>query len=298
MKVLLLGAGGQLGQTLCGTLPGVGQVVALDRRQADFAQPGRLAELVRHHAPAVVVNAAAYTAVDKAEAEPELAQRVNACAPAELAAAVAQTGAWLIHYSTDYVFDGEKASAYVEDDETNPLGVYGRSKRDGERAIAATGARHLIFRTSWVHGPTGNTFASKILALARTREALTVISDQIGAATSTDLIAEVTGRAISMIAGQAPPPQGLYHLASAGSGSWHDHACYIVEQAIAAGVALKVGPEGIAPVPSSAYATAAPRPRNSRLDTAKLRAAFGIEPPDWRQALHPTLEHLFRASGG
>jgi dTDP-4-dehydrorhamnose reductase len=294
MKVLLLGAAGQLGQTLCAALPGVGQVVALDRRQADFAHQGRLADLVRQHAPDVVVNAAAYTAVDKAEAEPELAHRVNAGAPAELAAAVAETGGWLIHYSTDYVFDGTKASPYIEEDETNPLGAYGRSKRDGERAIAAACPQHLVFRTSWVHGPAGNTFASKILALARTREALTVVSDQIGAATSTDLIAEVTGRAISMIAdGRAASP-GLYHLASAGAGSWHDHACYIVEQALAAGLDLKVRPESIAPVPSSAYATAAPRPHNSRLDTARLRAAFGIEPPDWRQALQPTLAHLFR----
>ncbi len=294
MKVLLLGAAGQLGQTLCGTLPAVGQVVALDRRQADFAQPGRLAELVAHHAPAVVVNAAAYTAVDKAEAEPELAFRVNEGAPAELAAAATEAGAWLIHYSTDYVFDGEKPGAYVEEDATNPLGVYGRSKRDGERAIAGACPQHLVFRTSWVHGPAGNTFASKILALARTREALTVVSDQIGAATSTDLIAEVTAQAIRMIAAGRPAAAGLYHLASSGAGSWHDHACYIVEQALAAGLDLKVRPENIAPVPSSAYATAAPRPRNSRLDTARLRAAFGIAPPDWREALGPTLAHLFR----
>ena len=298
MKVLLLGATGQLGQTLCGTLPAVGELVALDRRQADFTQVGRLADFVRHHAPAVVVNAAAYTAVDKAEAEPDVARRVNEQAPAELAAAAAEVGAWLIHYSTDYVFDGEKPSPYAEEDETNPLGVYGRTKRDGERAIAAACERHLIFRTSWVHGPAGNTFASKILALAQTREALTVVSDQIGAATSTDLIAEVTGRAISMIAGQTPASPGLYHLASSGAGSWHDHACYIVEQALAAGLEIKARPENIAPVPSSAYATAAPRPRNSRLDTAKLRAAFGIELPDWREALRPTLDHLFRDSRG
>lgn len=293
MKLLLLGRDGQVGTALQKVLPGVGDLVALGREGADFEVPGRLAEIVKRERPDVIVNAAAHTAVDKAESEPERATRINAGAVAELAKAAAEVDALLVHYSTDYVFDGSGTRPWREDDATNPLSIYGRSKREGELAIAASGARHYVFRTSWVHAPGGNNFIAKILRAARDRDELKVIDDQVGAPTSAMLIADVTVRALHALAEGRPAPEGIHHLAAAGETSWNGYARLAIATAIARGVALKTTPERVLPVPSSAFATAAQRPLNSRLDTSRLRAALGITLPHWQDDVRPTLDAVF-----
>jgi dTDP-4-dehydrorhamnose reductase len=292
MKLLILGRDGQVGTALTQVLAPLGEIVAYGREGADFAQPERLGELVRRERPDVVVNAAAYTAVDKAESEPELARLVNAKGPAALARAAAETGAWLIHYSTDYVFDGEKPAPYVEDDATAPLSVYGATKRDGEVAIGASGGRHLIFRTSWVHAPGRNNFIAKMLSLAQSREELRVIDDQIGAPTSARLIAEVTRRAIEQMARERPLATGVYHLTAMGETSWNGYARFVIGEALRRGVTLRATPERVLPVPTSAFPTPAHRPYNSRLSTHKLRAALGIELPDWQADVLGTLDTI------
>lgn len=292
MRLLVLGRDGQVGTALTQLLAPLGTIVALGRDGADLAQPERLAAIVDREQPDVIVNAGAYTAVDKAESEPELAQLVNAGAPGALARAAAGRGAWLIHYSTDYVFDGEKPAPYVEDDATGPLNVYGATKRAGELAIAEAGAKHLIFRTSWVHAPGRNNFVAKILGLAQSRDELKVIDDQIGAPTSARLIAEVTARAVEQIARDRPVASGIYHLAASGETSWHGYASYVIGEARKRGVALKVTPDRVLPVPSSAFPSPAQRPHNSRLSTHKLRTALGIDLPDWQTDVMGTLDTL------
>lgn len=292
MRLLILGRDGQVGTALTQLLAPLGTVVALGRDGADLAQPERLATIVDREQPDVIVNAGAYTAVDKAESEPELAQLVNADGPGALARAVAKRGAWLIHYSTDYVFDGEKPAPYVEDDATRPLNVYGATKRAGELAIAEVGAKHLIFRTSWVHAPGRGNFIAKILGLAQSRDELKVIDDQIGAPTSARLIADVTARAVVQIARGRPLTSGIYHLAAAGETSWHGYASYVIGEALKRGVTLKVALDRVLPVPSSAFPSPARRPHNSRLSTHKLRSALGIELPDWQADVMGTLDTL------
>lgn len=292
MRLLILGRDGQVGTALAQLLAPLGTVVALGRDGADLAQPERLATIVDREQPDVIVNAGAYTAVDKAESEPELAQLVNADGPGALARAVAKRGAWLIHYSTDYVFDGEKPAPYVEDDATRPLNVYGATKRAGELAIAEVGAKHLIFRTSWVHAPGRGNFIAKILGLAQSRDELKVIDDQIGAPTSARLIADVTARAVVQIARGRPLTSGIYHLAAAGETSWHGYASYVIGEALKRGVTLKVALDRVLPVPSSAFPSPARRPHNSRLSTHKLRSALGIELPDWQADVMGTLDTL------
>jgi dTDP-4-dehydrorhamnose reductase len=292
MKLLLLGRDGQVGTALTQLLAPLGEIVALGRDGADLSQPDRLAAIVQRERPDVIVNAAAYTAVDKAESEPELARLVNADAPAALAQVAAETGAWLIHYSTDYVFDGKKSEPYVEDDATAPLNVYGATKRAGEVAIGDVGGKHLIFRTSWVHAPGRSSFAAKILTLAQSRDELKVIDDQIGAPTSARMIAEITRRALEQIERGRPLDSGIYHLAAAGETSWHGYASYVVGEALKRGATLRVAMDRVLPVPSSAFPSPARRPHNSRLSTYKLRSALGIDLPDWRVDLMGTLDTL------
>lgn len=292
MRIMVLGRDGQVGTALTSILAPLGEVTAYGREGADLSQPRAVAELVRRELPDVVVNAAAYTAVDKAESEPDLAHTVNADAPAALAEAVAETGGWLVHYSTDYVYDGLKSSPYLEDDATAPLNVYGRTKLDGEFGIADAGANHLIFRTSWVHAPVGRSFIARMLKFAAERDSLQVIDDQIGAPTSARLIADVTRRAIERMAADRPIPSGIYHLQAGGETSWNGYARYVIGRALARGASLKARPETVEKVPSSAFATAARRPLNSRMSTHKLRTALDIDLPDWRDDVMGTLETL------
>jgi dTDP-4-dehydrorhamnose reductase len=287
LKILLLGKNGQVGWELQRSLAPLGEVVALDRNSelcGDLSQPERLAQTVRALRPDVIVNAAAHTAVDKAESEVELARTLNATAPAALAQAAVETGAWLVHYSTDYVFDGSGTRPWQEGDATGPLGVYGQTKLEGEQAIAASACKHLIFRTSWVYAARGGNFARTMLRLAQERERLTVIDDQHGAPTGADLIADVTAHAIRA-ALQQPQLSGLYHLVAGGETSWHGYANHVIARAreLQPELAWKVGE--IAPVPTSAFPTPAKRPLNSRLNTQKLQQVFGLSLPHWQQGV-------------
>lgn len=291
MRVLLLGANGQVGWELQRSLAPLGELVALDRRslgEADFARPESLAALVERVAPDVIVNAAAHTAVDKAESEPELAHTLNATAPGVLARAAAARGALLVHYSTDYVFDGSGTQARNEDAATGPLSVYGHSKLGGEQAIRASGARHLILRTSWVYAARGGNFAKTMLRLAAERDRLTIIDDQFGAPTGAELLADVTAHALRTLAAR-PELAGTYHAVAAGETHWHGYATHVIEWARARGHAVKVAPDAILPVPTSAFPTPARRPLNSRLDTRKLREAFGLTLPPWQQGVERML---------
>jgi len=294
MKILLLGKNGQVGWELQRALAPVGTVVALDRGGADGLH-GDLEDLdgidrtVRSLAPDVIVNAAAYTAVDKAETDVERAQRINAEAPGVLARAAATVGALLVHYSTDYVFDGSGDTPWRENAPTAPLAVYGRSKLAGEEAIRAAGCRHLILRTSWVYAARGGNFARTMLRLAAERERLTVIADQLGAPTGAELIADVSAHALR--AEHADRSLGgTYHLAAGGETSWHGYASFVIEQARKLGATLKAGE--IAPIGTRDYPTAAARPLNSRLDTSRLRERFGLALPDWRDGVARMLREI------
>ena len=292
MKILLLGKDGQVGWELQRALAPLGELVALGRQgrdglSGDLSDPAALRTTVAAVAPDVIVNAAAHTAVDKAESEPELAQRINAEAPGVLAQAAASRGAVLVHYSTDYVFDGSGHTPWLEGDATGPLSVYGRSKLDGEEAIRASGCAHLIFRTSWVYAARGGNFARTMLRLAAERERLTVIADQIGAPTGAELIADVSAHALRSLCAR-PELSGTYHLAAAGETSWHGYASFVIAAARARGVVLKVGE--IAPIPTTDYPTPATRPLNSRLNTSRLCAAFDLRLPDWQQGVARMLD--------
>lgn len=285
MKILLLGKNGQVGWELQRSLAPLGELVALDARSqnhcGDLTNLTGLANTLREVAPDVIVNAAAYTAVDKAESEPELAQAVNAKALAVLAQAAKASGAWLVHYSTDYVFDGSGDAPWQESDVALPLSVYGASKLAGEQAVIEAGCKHLIFRTSWAYAARGRNFAKTMLQLAQQHDQLKVINDQVGAPTGADLLADVTAHALRA-AVQNPQLSGLYHLAAAGETTWHAYATFVIEQARHAGVAIKVAQSAIQAVPSSAFPTPAQRPLNSRLNTSKLQDAFGLSLPHWQ----------------
>ena len=297
MKVLLLGKNGQVGWELQRSLAPLGQVLALDRRSTNFcgdlSQPERLAQTVRDWCPDVIVNAAAHTAVDKAESEPELARCLNAAAPAALAQAAADIGAWLVHYSTDYVFNGQGVRPWNEGDATGPLSVYGQTKLEGEQHIVTSGCKYLIFRTSWVYAARGGNFAKTMLRLAGERERLTVINDQHGAPTGADLIADVTAHAIRQAMGSSTPAlAGIYHLVASGETSWHGYASHVIAQArdIQPEHGLKV--TEIAPVPTTAFPTPAQRPLNSRLNTHKLEKTFGLVLPPWQQGVNRMLAEI------
>lgn len=291
MKILLLGSNGQVGWELQRALAPLGQLVICDRHSGDLENLQGLRELVEREQPAVIVNAAAYTAVDKAETDVERARKVNAESVAVLAAAASKLNAWLVHYSTDYVFAGNKPTAYVEDDPTGPLNVYGQTKLEGEQAIRGSGCRHLILRTSWVYAARGGNFAKTMLRLAQERERLTVIDDQWGAPTGADLLADVTAHALRHLQ-QRPQDAGLYHCVAAGETNWNQYAKYVLAQAQKAQIATKIIAKEVAPVPTSAFPTPAVRPHNSRLSTHKLQSTFGLQMPHWQQGVARMLTEI------
>ncbi|MDP2370748.1 dTDP-4-dehydrorhamnose reductase [Rhodoferax sp.] len=288
MKILLFGKGGQLGWELQRSLAPLGELVALDFDSTelcgDFTNPSGLAETVRTVRPDVIVNAAAHTAVDKAQSEPELVRTINALAPAVLAQQAAALGAWLVHYSTDYVFDGSGERPWREHDATGPLNIYGLTKLEGEQAIALSAAKHLVFRTSWVYAARGGNFAKTMLRLAKERERLSVINDQLGAPTGAELLADVTAHALRQVTGGVDGASlaGLYHLSASGHTTWHGYASLVLETALKLGVALKASPATIDPVTTAAFPTPAQRPLNSRLDTTKLQRTFNLVLPPWQ----------------
>ena len=298
MKILLFGRGGQVGWELQRSLSVLGELVALDFDAAhnvdglcgDFANLAGLAETIRQLKPDAIVNAAAHTAVDKAETEPELAQTINALAPAVLAQEATKLGAWLVHYSTDYVFDGSGTQARNEQDATSPLSVYGRTKLEGEQAVASC-PKHLTFRTSWVYAARGGNFAKTMLRLACERELLTVIDDQFGAPTSAELLADVTAHTLRSLQSR-PELAGLYHCVAGGETTWHGYARFVLGQAQALGQILRARPEQVAPTPTSSYPTPARRPLNSRLNTTRLQTAFGLTLPHWQTGVARMLTEI------
>jgi dTDP-4-dehydrorhamnose reductase len=299
-KILLTGKNGQVGWELQRTLASLGHVIAVGHREMDLADPDSIRKIVREVRPGLIVNAAAYTAVDKAESEPDLAMAVNGVAPGVMAEEAKRLNAAVIHYSTDYVFDGAKERPYVEDDAPNPLNVYGRTKLAGEQAIQATGAPHLILRTSWVYGARGRNFLLTILRLARERSELKVVDDQIGAPTWARLLAEVTSQMVAQLSSplcrQASPisdVSGIYHAVPAGSTSWHGFAAKILENV--SGHAGQTPPK-LVPIPTSDYPLPAIRPRNSCVSNEKLTHAFGLEAPSWEDSLTLCLQEMHGAS--
>ena len=295
MKILLFGKGGQVGWELQRSLAPLGELVALDNDSTglcgDFQNLQSLIQTVRTVAPDIIVNAAAHTAVDKAESEPELVGMINALAPGVLAQEARRGGAWLVQYSTDYVFDGSGERPWTESDPTGPLNVYGRTKLQGEQAIVHSGCKHLIFRTSWVYAARGGNFARTMLRLARERDSLNVVDDQIGAPTGADLLADVTAHALRRVL-QHPELAGLYHLVAGGETSWHGYASFVIEQARSAGVDIRVAAGAIQPVPTSAFPAPAARPRNSRLATNKLQGSFGLHLPHWQYGVTRMLTEI------
>ena len=287
MRILLTGKNGQVGWELQRALAPLGEVIAPDRRALDLASGDSISTAVRAVSPDVIVNAAAYTAVDRAESEPDLAMRVNGAAPAILAEEARRLGALMVHYSTDYVFDGTKQGAYVEDDAPAPLNQYGRSKLAGEQAVRTTAGAYCIFRTSWVYAARGHNFLNTILRLARERAELRIVDDQIGAPTWARSIADMTAAALS---GPARERSGLYHLTASGSVSWHGFARAILEGARSR--FPDVSMPRLVPIPSSEYPLPAHRPLNSRLDNARLHAAFGLAPCRWEVMLAQCMQGL------
>jgi dTDP-4-dehydrorhamnose reductase len=288
-RILLLGKNGQVGWELHRALAPLGELIALGRN-ANGGLTGELNDLcglrrtARELRPQIIVNAAAYTAVDRAEEEPDQAHRVNAEAPGVLAEEAAALGALLVHYSTDYVFSGSGQRPWREIDSTGPLNLYGRTKLAGEQAIQASGCAHLIFRTSWVYAARGGNFLATMARLIRERETLTVINDQIGAPTGAELIADVTAHAIRQATGNQAV-HGLYHLAAGGETSWHGYATFIAEWLQEQGIEIKATPDRIAPIPTAKWPTPAQRPLNSRLDTEKIERSFGLVLPHWQQGV-------------
>ncbi|WP_462381127.1 dTDP-4-dehydrorhamnose reductase [Pseudomonas sp. Marseille-QA0892] len=298
MKILLLGKDGQVGYELQRSLAPLGELVALGRSgQAglcgDLADLDGLRRTVRQLRPDLIVNAAAYTAVDRAQHEPALARLINAEAPGVLAAEAVEVGAWLLHFSTDYVFDGGGSRPWTENDPTVPLSVYGQTKLQGEQAIRDVDANHLIFRTSWVYAARGHNFIKTMLRLAGERSALSVVDDQVGAPTGAELLADVTAlAALRLFQSDGGALRGVYHLAASGETTWCGLARYALEQAERAGVPLTVRAHEIEAITTERYPTPAPRPRNSRLNVAKLEEAFHLRMPDWQQGVQRVLNEL------
>jgi len=297
MKILLFGKGGQVGWELQRSLAPLGELVALDFDSTDhcgdFSNLAGLADTVATVRPQLIVNAAAHTAVDKAESEPQLAETLNAAAPGVLAQAAQKLGAALVHYSTDYVFDGSGTQRWKETDVPSPLSVYGRTKLEGEQQVLRHCDRALIFRTSWVYAARGGNFAKTMLRLAGEREKLTVIDDQFGAPTGAELLADITAHAARALAAD-PELAGLYHVAAAGETTWNGYARFVIEEAARRGVLLKAKPEAVEPVPTSAFPTPARRPHNSRLDTSRFQAAFGMRLPPWQQGVSRMLTEILQ----
>jgi dTDP-4-dehydrorhamnose reductase len=299
MRIVLLGKNGQLGWECQRSLSPLGELIALDRHSAnacgDLSQLQNLEDSLISLQPDVIVNAAAFTAVDQAETESELAFLINAEAPKGLARTALKLNALMVHYSTDYVFNGSGSKPWRENDATAPLNGYGHSKLAGEQAIVASGCRHLIFRTSWVYATRGNNFAKTMLRLAQQRDQLSVIDDQIGAPTSAELIADVSAHAIKQTLTQSTS-QGLYHLSASGETSWYHYAKMVLAQARLQGIALKAGPEAVQAIPTSAYPTSAQRPLNSRLDVTKLETTFNLTMPTWQTGVERMLTEVLASS--
>ncbi len=295
MKILLFGKGGQVGWELQRSLLPLGELIALDFDSndfcADFTDLRGLADTVARIQPDVIVNAAAHTAVDKAESEPDLARTLNALAPAALAQAAAQCQALMVHYSTDYVFDGSGTTPWRETDATGPLSVYGATKLEGEQLIAKHCAKHLIFRTSWVYAARGGNFAKTMLRLAKEKDRLTVIDDQIGAPTGADLLADVTAHAIRHVM-QNNAAWGLYHLVAGGQTSWHGYAEFVLSESLRHQPGLQLAAKAVDAVPTSAFPTPARRPHNSRLDTQKIKTTFGLALPEWQAGVSRMLKEV------
>lgn len=298
MKLLVTGATGQVGWELARSLLPLGEVVAVDRTRCDLSRPEPLPPLMREVRPDVIVNAAAYTAVDRAERDEALATVVNGTAVGVLAEEARNIGALLVHYSTDYVFDGSKTTPYTEDDAPGPINAYGRSKLAGEVAIRSSGCDHLILRTTWVYASRGQNFVRTILRLAREREVLNIVSDQTGAPTSARYIADATAHIIRQAqaeraAGSFTP--GIYHLTASGSTTWYDFARSIIELAARQGLLESNRLPKINPIPTSAYPLPAARPANSRLDYRRLQNRFNIALPDWRHTLKNVVREISNA---
>lgn len=285
MKILLLGVNGQVGWECQRSLSLLGELEAHDRTTADFQNLQQLREIVRYSKPDIIVNAVAYTAVDQAETDIETAYKINSDAVALLAEEAKKLNASLVHYSTDYVFDGKKSGRYIEGDLTNPQSVYGKSKLDGEQAILKSGCRHFILRTSWVYASRGNNFAKTMIKLASERDELRVVADQFGAPTSAELIADVTAQLVMRLHQEtdfAEKHSGVYNLVASGGVSWHDFAKYVLEKSAALGITLKVQSNEVEAITTAEFPRPAVRPSNSKLDTTKLKSLLEIELPDWR----------------
>lgn len=294
--LLITGSNGQVGFEMRRSLAPLGRVVALSRAGCDLSRPDQIRRVVREYRPDVIINTAAYTAVDKAETEAELAFAINGAAVGVLAEEAKALGSLLVHFSTDYVFDGCKDGAYVETDPVNPQSVYGKSKLAGEQAIATAGGHALVLRTCWVAGARGGNLAKTILRLGRERDSLRVIADQFGAPTTASLIADVTAQIVArywLHGDRSAFASGVYHLAAGGETTWHAYATEVLRYAAAQGIELKVDLSRIEAIPATAYPLPAARPANSRLDTGKLRQTFGIHLPDWQQGLHHLLDQIF-----
>ena len=296
MKILLLGKNGQVGWELQRSLALLGDVVACDfdspaPYRADFSDPQSLVALIQRERPQVIVNSAAHTAVDKAESEPDLARAINATAPGVIAREAAALGACMVHYSTDYVFDGSGTHARNETAATAPLSAYGRTKLEGEELLRASGCTHLILRTSWVYAARGGNFARTMLRLAAERDELKVIADQVGAPTGADLLADVTAAGLRSLLAQ-PSLSGTYHCVAGGQTNWHAYACFVIEWARRHGHSVRVDANRVHPIATSSYPTPAQRPLNSRLDTTKLQQALNLHLPDWQQGVERMLTEV------
>jgi dTDP-4-dehydrorhamnose reductase len=296
MNILLTGKNGQLGFELQRSLAPVGQITAVDRDECDLADGAALRSLIREVQPELIINPAAYTAVDRAESEPELAAALNATAPAVIGEEAQRLGAWVIHYSTDYVFDGTSPRPYRESDAPCPLNVYGRTKNDGDLALQQTCPRHLIFRTSWVVGAHGNNFAKTMLRLATERDGLSIVADQFGAPTSAALLADITAQIVGRARREGLDgfPFGLYNLSASGVTTWHAYACFVLEQALDAGIPLRTRPWAVKAITTADYPLPAQRPANSQLDTGLFQNTFGLLLPDWQEGLRHILHQILQ----
>jgi len=293
----LFGSSGQIGFEIAKSMASLGEVIALKKDDANFNDPKSLRGRIQNYQPDIIINAAAYTAVDSAENDYETAQNINTIAPEILAEEAEVQGSLLVHYSTDYVFDGQKRGYYNESDRPNPLSAYGRSKLNGELAVVNGCRRHLIFRTSWVFGTHGHNFLKNILQKATENPILSVVADQTGAPTSSLLISDVTTEILKKICHSPPEDHcwGLYHLAASGKTNWYDYSKYIIAQARALEYPLKASPKNVEPTTSNKILFPAARPANSLLDTKKLRETFGIYLPDWKQGVDRVLEEIIES---
>ena len=294
MRILLTGKNGQVGFELRRSLSVLGEVKAVDLAECDLSNADAIRQLVKDYRPEVIVNPAAYTAVDKAEGDQTLATAVNVTAPKVFAEEAQRLGALLVHFSTDYVFDGTKVGAYTEQDTPNPQSVYGATKLAGERAVQGACDRHLILRTSWVVGAHGANFAKTMLRLASEKDSLNVVADQFGAPTSAAMLADLTAHCVRQASRSTESfPYGLYHTVASGVTNWHEYACYVIERARAAGKPVRIAPDAVRAITTAEYPTPAKRPANSRLDTSKLINTFGLRLPTWQEGVDHVLDQLF-----